>query len=92
LSSALSRLLVVSENYPQLKATANFRELQAQLEGTENRITVERQRFNTAAQAFNTRRSSFPLVLIVGLFGDKFAPKPYFQAVAGSERAPEVKF
>jgi LemA protein len=92
LSSALGRLIAVSENYPQLKATANFRDLQAQLEGTENRITVERQRFNEAAQAFNTRRNSFPLVLIAGFFGDKFAPKPYFQAQSGSEKAPEVKF
>ena len=92
LSSALSHLLVVTENYPQLKATANFRDLQAQLEGTENRITVERQRFNEAAQAFNTRRNSFPAVLIAGFFGDKFATKPYFQAQAGSEKAPEVKF
>jgi LemA protein len=92
LSSALSHLLVVTENYPQLKATANFRDLQAQLEGTENRITVERQRFNEAAQTFNTRRSSFPAVLIVGFFGDKFATKPYFQAQSGSEKAPEVKF
>lgn len=92
LSSALSRLIAVSENYPQLKATANFRDLQAQLEGTENRITVERQRFNEAAQAFNTRRNSFPLVLIAGFFGDRFATKPYFTAQPGSERAPEVKF
>ena len=92
LSSALSHLLVVTENYPQLKATANFRDLQAQLEGTENRITVERMRFNEAAQAFNTRRSSFPAVLVVGFFGDKFATKPYFQAQSGTEKAPEVKF
>ena len=92
LSSALSHLLVVTENYPQLKATANFRDLQAQLEGTENRITVERMRFNEAAQAFNTRRSSFPAVLVVGFFGDKFATKLYFQAQSGSEKAPEVKF
>lgn len=92
LSSALSHLMAVSEAYPQLKATANFRDLQAQLEGTENRITVERQRFNEAAQAFNTRRNRFPLVLIAGFFGDKFATKPYFQAQAGSEKAPEVKF
>ena len=92
LSSALSRLMAVSENYPQLKATANFRDLQAQLEGTENRIAVERQRFNEAAQAFNTRRNRFPTVLIAGFFGDKFATKPYFQAQAGSEKAPEVKF
>src|ERR1700720_1066253 len=87
LSSALSHLLAVTENYPQLKATANFRGLQAQLEGTENRITVERQRFNEAAQAFNTRRSSFPTVLIVGFFGSEFATKPYFQAQPGSEKA-----
>jgi LemA protein len=92
LSSALSRLMAVAENYPQLKATANFRDLQAQLEGTENRITVERQRFNEAAQAFNTRRNSFPMVLIAGFFGDKFATKPYFSAQPGSEKAPEVKF
>ncbi len=92
LSSALSRLLVVSENYPELKATANFRDLQAQLEGTENRITVERQKFNEAAQSFNTRRQSFPTVLIVGLFGNRFATKPYFQGQAGAEKPPEVKF
>jgi len=92
LSTALSHLLAISENYPDLKATANFRDLQAQLEGTENRITVERQRYNEAAQAFNTKRSSFPTVLIVGFFGDRFAAKPYFQAQAGSEKAPEVKF
>ncbi len=92
LSAALSHLLSVTENYPNLKATANFRDLQAQLEGTENRITVERQRFNEDAQAFNTRRSSFPTVLIVGFLGDKFATKPYFQAQAGSEKAPQVKF
>src|SRR5471032_908010 len=92
LSSALSRLLVVTENYPQLKATANFRDLQAQLEGTENRITVERQRFNEAAQSFNTRRDTFPTVLMAGFFGSKFAVKPYFQGQPGSEKAPEVKF
>src|SRR5207302_2661993 len=69
LSSALSRLLVVSEKYPDLKATANFRDLQAQLEGTENRIAVERERFNEAAQTFNTRRNSFPAVLVAGFFG-----------------------
>jgi LemA protein len=92
LSGALSRLLVVSEQYPDLKATANFRDLQSQLEGTENRITVERQRFNDAAQQFNTKRESFPTVLVAGFFGSKFAPKPYFQGQAGSEKAPEVKF
>ena len=92
LSSALSRLLAVAENYPQLKATANFRDLQAQLEGTENRITVERQRFNPAAQAFNTARNRFPMVLIAGMFGDKFASKPYFTAEPGSQKAPQVTF
>jgi len=92
LSSALSRLMVVVENYPDLKATANFRELQAQLEGTENRISVERMRFNEAAQAFNTRRQSFPTVLIAGFFGDRFREKGYFKAQAGAETAPKVKF
>ncbi len=92
LSSALTHLMAVSEAYPDLKATANFRDLQAQLEGTENRITAERQRFNESAQAFNTKRSSFPTVLVAGFFGSQFAPKPYFQAQAGSEKAPEVKF
>ena len=92
LSSALSRLMVVAERYPELKATANFRDLQAQLEGTENRVTVERMRFNTAAQAFNTKRESFPTVIIAGFFGQTFNTKPYFQAQAGAEKAPEVKF
>lgn len=92
LSSALSRLMVVVERYPELKATQNFRELQTQLEGTENRITVERMRFNEAAQAFNTRRDSFPTVLIAGFFGDRFKSKAYFQAQSGAEKAPAVKF
>src|SRR6266446_4990718 len=92
LSSALSRLMVVVERYPELKATQNFRDLQAQLEGTENRITVERMRFNEAAQAFNTRRESFPTVIVASLFGDRFQTKLYFQAQAGAEKAPEVKF
>lgn len=92
LSQALSHLFAVSENYPQLKATANFRDLQAQLEGTENRITVERQRFNEAAQAFNTARSRFPTVLIAGFFGNQFAPKPYFAAEPASQKAPQVTF
>ena len=92
LSSALSRLLVVVEKYPELKATENFKELQAQLEGTENRITVERMRFNETAQAFNTRRNRFPAVLIAGFFGDRFKEKPYFKAQAGAETAPKVKF
>jgi len=92
LSSALSRLLVVVEKYPELKATENFKELQAQLEGTENRIATERMRFNEAAQAFNTRRNRFPAVFIAGFFGSKFADKPYFKAQAGAETAPKVQF
>lgn len=92
LSSALSRLMVVAERYPELKATQNFRDLQAQLEGTENRITVERMRFNETAQAFNTRRDTFPTVLVANFFGERFRTKPYFQAQAGADKAPEVKF
>jgi LemA protein len=92
LGSAISRLLVAVENYPDLKATQNFRDLQVQLEGTENRITVERQRFNESAQAFNTKRMSFPTVLVAGLFGSRFAEKAYFTAQAGAETAPKVKF
>jgi LemA protein len=90
LSSALSRLLVVVERYPDLKATQAFRDLQVQLEGTENRITVERKRFNEVAQAFNTARRTFPTVFIAGILG--FAEHPYFQAVPGSDVAPKVKF
>lgn len=92
LSSALSRLLVVVEKYPELKATQNFRDLQAQLESTENRIAQERRRFNEAAQAFNTRRMRFPTVLIAGFFGDRFKEKAYFEAQPGAEEAPKVKF
>jgi LemA protein len=92
LSSALSRLMVVVEKYPDLKATANFRDLQAQLEGTENRITQERRMFNEAAQAFNTRRMSFPTVLIAGFFGARFNEKPYFAAKEGADKAPAVRF
>ena len=92
LSSALSRLLVVSERYPDMKATAGFRDLQVQLEGTENRITVERMRFNEAAQAFNTKRQSFPTVVIAGFFGDRFKEKAYFKSQTGAETAPKVKF
>ena len=92
LSSALSRLLVVSEKYPDLKATQSFRDLQVQLEGTENRIAVERMRFNEAAQAFNTARNRFPTVLIASLFGGKFPEKAYFQAQAGAATAPHVQF
>ena len=92
LSSALSRLLVVSEAYPDLKATANFRDLQAELAGTENRIAVERMRFNEAAQAFNTARDSFPTVVVAKMFGRRFAEKAYFQAQAGAATAPKVQF
>ncbi len=92
LSSALSRLLVVSERYPELKSTAAFRDLMAQLEGTENRISVERMRFNEAARAFNAARSSFPTVVVANLFGSRFASKAYFQAQAGAATAPRVQF
>jgi LemA protein len=92
LGAALSRLLVVVEKYPELTATQNFRDLQVQLEGTENRIAVERQRFNETAQAFNTKRNKFPTVMIVGFFGDKFKEKAYFKAQAGAETAPKVQF
>jgi len=90
LGSALSRLLAVSENYPQLKANQNFLELQSQLEGTENRIAVERRKFNEVAQGYNTKIKSFPAVVLAGLFG--FKERPYFSAQAGAEKAPEVKF
>lgn len=92
LTSALSRLMVVVEKYPDLKATQNFRDLQAQLEGTENRITVERMRFNEAAQGFNTKRMSFPTNIVAGFFGARFNEKPYFKAQSGAETAPKVKF
>jgi LemA protein len=88
--SALQRLLVVSENYPDLKASAGFRDLQAQLEGTENRVAVERGRFNEVVKSYNTTIRTFPTVLFAGLFG--FQPKPYFQAEAGAEKVPDVKF
>ena len=92
LSSALSRLMVVMEKYPDLKATQNFRDLQVQLEGTENRIAVERKRFTETAQAFNTKRMSFPTVVIAGFFGSRFNEKPYFKAQPGAETAPAVTF
>jgi len=92
LSSALSRLMVVAENYPELRATQGFRDLQSQIEGAENRIAVERQRFNEAARDFNQKRESFPTVIIAGFFGSKFAPKQYFAATEGAEKPPEVKF
>jgi LemA protein len=90
LGTALSRLLVVSERYPDLKSSQNFRDLQAQLEGTENRISVERERFNTAVQIYNIKVRSFPAVLLAGMMG--YAPKPYFTATPAAETAPAVKF
>lgn len=90
LSSALSHLLAVVENYPQLKATQNFSDLQAQLEGTENRIAVERMRYNEEAQAFNTTRDSFPTVLIAGFFGARFNEKAYFKSQPGAQSPPPV--
>ena len=91
LSSALSRLMAVAENYPDLKASANFQNLQTSLESSENRISVERKRFNEAAQAFNTKRNSFPTVLIAGFFS-RFGEKPYFKAAEGADKPPQVKF
>jgi len=90
LSTALSRLLAVSEAYPDLKASANFRDLQVQLEGTENRISVERGRFNEKAQTYNTAILRMPARLFAGFFGMK--EKPYFKAAVGSEKAPSVNF
>jgi len=90
LSGALSRLLVTVENYPQLKANENFSQLQAQLEGTENRISVERKKFNVVVQNYNTTVRRFPASIIAGFTG--FMQKQYFKAVAGSEQAPKVEF
>ncbi|MBC7382638.1 MAG: LemA family protein [Bacteroidia bacterium] len=90
LSQALGRLMVVSEQYPQLRATENFKELQSQLEGTENRITVERQKFNEVVKDYNSYIRSFPQALYAGMFG--FQKKGYFEAAAGSDKVPEVKF
>lgn len=90
LSSALSRLMVVVESYPDLKANQNFLDLQAQLEGTENRITVERQKFNETTQTYNAYIRKFPQVIYAGWFG--FEKKTYFEAQQGAEKAPEVKF
>lgn len=90
LTSALSRLLVVVERYPELKATQSFLELQSQLEGTENRIAVERKRYNEVAQEFNASVRRFPTNIIAGMFG--FRQKEYFKSTAGAEKAPEVNF
>ena len=90
LSQAIGRLMVVVEKYPELKATANFTELQAQLEGTENRCTVERAKYNEVAQVYNTSRRGFPTIIIANIFG--FTEKPYFKADAGANKAPTVQF
>lgn len=90
LSSALSRLLVVVERYPDIKSTQAFRDLQVQLEGTENRITVERNRYNEVAREYNTARRTFPTALIANMFG--FEPKAYFEATEGAEQPPVVEF
>lgn len=90
LSSALSRLIAVAENYPDLKANQNFLELQAQIEGSENRIAVERRNFNDAVQDYNAYIRKFPQNMMAGMFG--FEKKGYFQADPGANRAPEVKF
>ena len=90
LSSALGRLLLIQENYPDLKANQNFSELQAQLEGTENRITTERMKYNDAAKAFNTGIRRFPDNIIASIFG--FEKKGYFEAKAGADTAPVVEF
>lgn len=90
ISSGIGRLLAVVENYPDLKANQNFQALQAQLEGTENRIKVARNDFNAAVQDYNVKVRSFPMNLMAGMFG--FQAKPGFQSDPGSDRAPEVKF
>lgn len=88
--AALGRLLAITEAYPDLKANENFLELQAQLEGTENRISVERRNFNDAARQYNTSRRSFPNNLLAGMFG--FEERPYFASNEGAEQAPAVQF
>ena len=90
LSQALGRLLAVAENYPDLKANQNFRDLQAQLEGTENRITIARQMFNETAKSYNKTIRRFPNNILAGIFG--FDKKPYFEAEEGASKAPKVEF
>lgn len=90
LSSALGRLMVVVEKYPELRATQNFRDLQVELEGTENRISTERRKFNEVAKSYNTYIRRFPQNFFAGMFG--FESKPYFEAMEGAEKAPEVNF
>ena len=89
-TSALGKLLAITENYPDLKANQNFLELQSQLEGTENRINVARKNFNDAAQAYNTAIRRFPKSIFASMFG--FEKKTYFESAEGAEKAPEVKF
>ncbi len=88
--SALSRLIAVAENYPDLKANENFKDLQQQLESTENRINIARNDFNEEARKYNTQRRTFPTNIIAGIFG--FGDKPYFQAQEGADKAPKVDF
>jgi LemA protein len=90
LSSALSRLMAVVEQYPELKATQNYRDLQVELEGTENRISTERRKFNEIAQTFNAYIKRFPQNMIAGMFG--FSARPYFESMEGADKAPVVKF
>ena len=90
IGAALGRLLAITEAYPDLKANENFKELQAQLEGTENRISVERRNFNEVARSYNTAVRTFPKTIIAGMFG--FDKRPYFEAEEGSNKAPEVQF
>ena len=90
IGAALGRLLAITEAYPDLKANENFKELQAQLEGTENRISVERRNFNEVARSYNTAIRTFPRTIIAGMFG--FDKRPYFEAEEGASSAPEVKF
>lgn len=90
LTTALGRLFMIQESYPDLKANRNFSELQAQLEGTENRIATERRNFNNTAKAYNTRVRRFPTNLLAGMFG--FRQYPYFEAAEGSDKAPVVEF
>lgn len=90
IGAALGRLLAITENYPDLKANQNFMELQAQLEGTENRISVERRNFNEVARTYNTSIRTFPKSILAGIFG--FDKRPYFEAEEGANKAPEVKF
>lgn len=89
-TSALGKLLAITESYPDLKANQNFLELQAQLEGTENRINVARKNFNDAAQSYNTTIRKFPKSIFAGMFG--FEKKAYFEAEEGTEKAPKVEF